>query len=165
MGPALLTSLAVLFPGSQPLGPSASFQIGQPVPSLPRPVPAPAPAQVPSQDYVSYLTQLRPGPALPTGFSPFSHSGASTAGTLMEDGGGGWGRGAAHCRNPREIFRWRNQELHLHPQRLASAGACRSALGSSVGILRQEPFAAWVGLGLGLLQCQALWNHSGKEGH
>ena len=159
MGPALLTSLAVLFPGSQPLGPSASFQIGQPVPSLPSPVLAPAPAQVPSQDCVSYSAQARPCPShslLPVFTFRGQHRWHSH---------GGWGRGAAHCRNPCEIFRWRNKELHLHPQHLASAGACTSTLGSSVGLLRQEPFAAWVGLGLGLLQCQALWNHSREEEH
>lgn len=47
--PALLTSLAVLLPGTQALSPSASFRIGQPG--------CPAVTVVPAQ--------LRPGPVLP----------------------------------------------------------------------------------------------------
>lgn len=90
--------------------------------------------------------------------------GASTAGTLTEPGSGGWERGLAHCRYPCEIFRWRNKELRLHPQHLAPSGPCRSALRSRAGLLRQDPLAAWVGLGLGLLQCQAWWNHSREGG-
>lgn len=89
---------------------------------------------------------------------------ASTAGAPMEPGSRGWERGLARCRDPCESCRWRDKEPLLHPQHLAPSGLCRSALESRAGLLRQEPLAAWVGLDLGLLQCQASWNHSREGG-
>ena len=119
---------AALFPGSEALGPLTSLRTGQPVPSLPPPTPAPALVRVPCQDCVP--VQLRLGPVLPTGLS------LRLRGKHCRHSHGAWERGLARCRDPREIFSWRNKELLLHPQHLAPSGPCKSALGSRAGLLR-----------------------------